>query len=169
MQRFAAIAALIVLGACAEDDTPTPTPAQLPDASQTVQAPPQDNALVADSAQAMAERLAALPAPYSDASLANGSRQFRRCTACHTIGDGGPHRVGPNLHDMFGRQVGSADGFNYSAALRQADFAWTAEHLDSWLADPRGYLPGNRMTFAGLRNEEDRRDLIAYLMLETGL
>ena len=69
---------------------------------------------------------------------------------------------------VFGRQAGSVEGYNYSPALREADFTWTAQQLDQWLNDPRGFLPGNKMAFAGIRDETDRRDLIAWLKLETG-
>jgi cytochrome c len=68
---------------------------------------------------------------------------------------------------VFGRATGSVAGFQYSPALSGAGIVWDAAHLDAWLADPRGYLPGNRMAFAGLRNEIQRRDLIAYLMVES--
>ena len=76
--------------------------------------------------------------------------------------------TGPNLWGVFGRQAGSVEGYNYSPALREADFTWTAQQLDQWLNDPRGFLPGNKMSFAGVRDETDRRDLIAWLKLETG-
>ncbi|MEH6665506.1 MAG: cytochrome c family protein [Brevundimonas sp.] len=112
--------------------------------------------------------LASLPAPYSEADTENGRRVFARCRSCHTLPQGGPNMTGPNLWGVFGRQAGSLEGYNYSPALREADFTWTAERLDQWLNDPRGFLPGNKMAFAGVRDETDRRDLIAWLKLETG-
>ena len=115
----------------------------------------------------MTAALDALPAVFAEADLANGRRQFRRCSSCHTVQAGGPNRVGPNLHGLFSRHVGEVEGFNYSRALTDSDIAWTPDHLDAWLADPRGYIPGNRMTFVGLRDANDRRDVIAYLMIET--
>ncbi|MAL11328.1 MAG: cytochrome c family protein [Maricaulis sp.] len=110
---------------------------------------------------------AELPAPYAEADLANGRRQFRRCSSCHTVQAGGPNRVGPNLHGLFSRNAGEVDDFNYSRALQTAGIEWTPDHLDSWLADPRGYIPGNRMSFVGIPDANDRRDVIAYLMIET--
>jgi cytochrome c len=67
---------------------------------------------------------------------------------------------------VFGRQAGRAEGFAYSPALQEAAFVWDAGQLDNWLANPSTFLPGNRMAFAGVRNETQRRDLIAYLMVE---
>ena len=88
---------------------------------------------------------------------------FYACRACHRLG-AGPPREGPDLAGLFGRTAGTAPGYErYSAALREAGFEWTAARLDAWLKDPNGFLPGNRMRFAGLRRAEDRRDLIAYL------
>lgn len=112
--------------------------------------------------------LASLPAPYNVGDPENGRRVFARCRSCHTLPEGGPNLTGPNLWAVFGREAGSLEGYNYSPALREADFTWTAERLDDWLTNPRTFLPGNKMAFAGVRDETDRRDLIAWLKLETG-
>ena len=72
--------------------------------------------------------------------------------------------VGPALHGFFGTRVGSRDGFQYSAVMRNADFVWTPRAMDAWLAQPGRFLPGNRMTFAGVLKQQDRDDLIAYLL-----
>ena len=68
---------------------------------------------------------------------------------------------------MFGREIGGVEGFNYSDAVQAADFTWDAAQLDQWLQNPQTFLPGNRMAFAGVRNETQRRDLIAYLIVES--
>ena len=112
--------------------------------------------------------LSFLPAPFSEANYDAGRRQFRRCGSCHTVTADSGNRVGPNLYGLFGRQIGTAENFDYSTTLENADFIWTGEQLDAWLTNPREFLPGNRMSFVGLRNEEDRRDVIGYLMYETG-
>jgi len=112
--------------------------------------------------------LAALPAPYNTADLENGRRQFGLCRSCHTVVEGGPNMTGPNLHGVFGRPAGAVEGYRYSDALQNADFVWDAERLDAWLANPRTYLPGNRMTFVGLDDPKKRIDLIAYLKVESG-
>jgi cytochrome c len=115
----------------------------------------------------MQARIAALPAPYNEASYEGGRRVFAQCRSCHTIDVGGGNRVGPNLHGVFGREIGTAEGFTYSQPVQEANFVWDADHLDHWLANPQTFLPGNRMAFAGVRDETQRRDVIAYLMAET--
>lgn len=112
--------------------------------------------------------LASLPAPYDAADLNNGRRAFARCRSCHTITDGGPNMTGPNLYGLFGRTAGTHPGFNYSPALRAAGFAWDAEHLDHWLENPGTFLKGTKMSFAGIPDATDRRDVIAFLKVETG-
>jgi len=114
-----------------------------------------------------AKILASLPVPYSEGDLANGRRQFAKCRSCHVIEKGGDNRVGPALHGIFGRTAGTAAGFAYSPALKGAGFVWDGGKLDQWLADPKGFLPGNRMTFVGLKQEKDRRDVIAYIKVES--
>ena len=112
--------------------------------------------------------LAALPAPYNAADLDNGRRVFARCRSCHTITEGGPNMTGPNLYGVFGREAGGHPDYNYSAVVKAADFTWTAERLDHWLEKPRTYLKGTKMSFAGIPDAEDRRDVIAFLKVETG-
>ncbi len=105
----------------------------------------------------------AMVAMVAAADPANGERNFRQCAACHTPDEGGGNRVGPNLWGVFGADVGSKDGFNYSDALTSIDGIWTVDKLNAYLENPRGFAPGNRMAFAGLRGEEDRAAMIAYL------
>lgn len=112
--------------------------------------------------------LSYLPTPYAEADYDTGRRLFRRCGSCHTVTADGGNRVGPNLHGIFGSEAGTVEGFDYSMALENAGFVWTPEQLDGWLANPRDFLPGNRMSFVGLREETDRRNVIAYIMHETG-
>lgn len=112
--------------------------------------------------------LASYPAPYNQADLANGEAKFALCRSCHTITPGGANMTGPNLDGVFGRKAASNAKFNYSDALKTSGITWDADHLDKWLADPKTYLPGTKMTFAGLQDANDRRDLIGFLMVETG-
>lgn len=115
-----------------------------------------------------AERLAALPAPYNTGDLENGRKRFALCRSCHTITPGGPNMTGPNLYGVFGRKAGSKEGFNYSDAVKNAGFTWDADKLDHWLTNPQTFLPGAKMPpVAGLKEEKDRIDLIAYLKVET--
>ena len=112
--------------------------------------------------------LASLPSPYNAADLDNGRRVYARCRSCHTLTPNGPNMTGPNLHGVFGSHVGSKEKFRYSKALQEADFVWDAEKLDAWLLRPREFLPGNKMSFVGIAAEQDRRDVIAYLKVESG-
>jgi cytochrome c len=88
--------------------------------------------------------------PYAGADRENGLRLAQMCKACHTLGEGGVHMIGPNLFGFFGRPAGAAEGYAYSAALQEAEFAWTPRALDAWLARPARFLPGNRMSFPGV-------------------
>jgi cytochrome c len=97
-----------------------------------------------------------------------GQRVFRVCAACHTL-EPGAHRTGPSLAGVFGRKVGTAAGFHrYSKALSSVDLVWHEDTLDAFLADPQGFLPGNRMTFRGIEEQPARADLIAFLQSATG-
>src|SRR5919106_5730285 len=81
-----------------------------------------------------------------------GAQVFRTCVACHTL-EPGAHRTGPSLAGVFGRKAGRAEGFHrYSDALRSADLVWNEDALNAFLADPQAFLPGNRMTFPGIRD-----------------
>ncbi len=110
--------------------------------------------------------LATLPAPYRSADLDNGRAVFARCRSCHTITDGGPNMTGPNLYGVFGRQIGTHPGFTYSTAAQDADFVWNAAQLDTWLQNPRTFLPGTKMSFAGIPDPTDRRDVIAFVEVQ---
>lgn len=94
-----------------------------------------------------------------------GKKVFRLCIACHSV-EPGENRVGPHLHNLIGREAGSIGGFNYSKAHKESGIVWTQETLDPYLKDPRSYIPGNRMMFMGVRNDQQRADLIAYLASE---
>ena len=109
-----------------------------------------------------------LPAPFNTADLANGEAKFALCKSCHTIAPGGGNMTGPNLYGIFGRKAGTAPDFNYSDAVKAAGFTWEFHHLDSWLSDPRGFLPGTKMTFMGFKDPKDRTDVIAYVAVESG-
>ena len=92
----------------------------------------------------------------------DGASTWRRCQACHKLEDG-KNGVGPHLYGIVGRDIANVEGFRYSKALEELEGAWTVDELNAWLEDPKGYAPGNKMSYAGLRKEEDRAALIAYM------
>lgn len=97
------------------------------------------------------------------AEPAEGEKTFRRlCSACHVVEEG-KNRLGPSLHRIVGRKAGTVPGFRYSDANQKSEVVWTTEHLDEYLKDPKAYMPGNRMAFAGVKKDEDRANVIAYL------
>ena len=98
------------------------------------------------------------------ADAAAGEKVFAKCTACHTINQGGANGIGPNLYAIIGKPIGKhAAGFAYSSALSGHGGDWTYENMDAWLASPRGFANGTKMSFAGLSKPEDRANVIAYL------
>ena len=125
--------------------------------------------IAARTALAAVMLLAATPLPAradsnpAGGDPANGEKLFRQCKACHTV-EAGKNRVGPTLHDLFGRKAGTVDNFaNYSEGLKASGIQWNAATLDPYLANPKAVIPDSRMAFAGVAKPEDRADLIAYL------
>ncbi len=97
---------------------------------------------------------------------AKGEKVFRKCKACHAVGEGAENKVGPVLNGVVGRQVGMVDGFAYSdtlVALSEEGTVWSPEELAAFLTKPRDYAKGTKMSFAGLRKEDERVNVIAYL------
>lgn len=100
----------------------------------------------------------------ASASVEKGQATAKQCQACHTFEKGGPNRVGPNLWNIVGDERGKdRGGFNFSAAMKAKGGTWTFDELSKFLANPRGYIPGTAMTFAGLSRDTQRADVIAYL------
>ena len=97
------------------------------------------------------------------ASADRGARVFRRCQACHTDASGAAHKVGPNLWGIMGAGRGAIADFGYSAALQSVGGDWSFENMDAYLASPAKAIPGNKMSFAGLRKENERADVMAYM------
>jgi cytochrome c len=99
----------------------------------------------------------------AQASAKDGEKAFGQCKACHTTEKGGKNAVGPNLWDVVGRAKAGGQGFSYSSALAGKGGAWTYEDMNQFLANPKGFAPGTKMTFAGVRKSADRAALIVYL------
>jgi len=99
----------------------------------------------------------------SEANKAGASMFKMRCGQCHTVAKGDPHKVGPNLFGLFGRKSGQAPGYAYTEANVNKGVTWGEDTLMEYLLDPKKYIPGTKMAFAGLKKEKDRACLIAYL------
>lgn len=99
---------------------------------------------------------------YAAADAGAGEGVFRKCAACHKLD--GSDGVGPHLNGVVDRQKGASEGYAYSDALMAvASESWTPENLNGFLENPKGYMPGTKMAFAGLSDAEERANLIAYL------
>lgn len=151
------ILAVMVIGVVAEGLFPEHT-------AEGEFAYPMDlSALGTSSGAAEAEPEIDLGTLLANASADAGERIARRCVSCHTFDQGGANSTGPNLWGIVGADIASHAGFAYSGALTSMEGSWTYEALDAFIESPRGYAPGTNMSFAGLRGEEDRADLLAYL------
>jgi cytochrome c len=158
----AALALMIGLSGCGKSGSNT-SPTVSPDMSSSASsaAPPtltdaQKKALVAE-----------LPAAYQGADLSNGEAKFAVCRSCHTTAEGGADMTGPNLWGVFGRKAGSKADFSYSDDLKNAPWTWDADRINKWIENPRAVLPSTKMTFIGMADPNDRRDVIAFLKTQT--
>lgn len=130
--------------------------------------PVEDGGEGGGEAQGSPEELAAeFEAVFASADAAAGEGEFRPCASCHSL-EPGDNRTGPTLAGVVGRPVDAVEGFDYSGALEEVAEVWDPQHLNLFLTDPQGYAPGTKMNFRGIRDVEDRANLIAYLSTISG-
>ena len=113
--------------------------------------------------QAKAEPEEPIEKLLASATVEKGANAAKKCAACHTFGKGEPNRVGPNLYGVVGRPKGTEGGFDYSGAMKGKGGNWTVEDLNAFLTNPKAFVPGTKMTFAGVTRGSERADVIAFL------
>ena len=101
------------------------------------------------------------------ADLAKGAKVYKKCKVCHSLEEGGKHKIGPNLFGIMGRESGTAQGFKYSKAMKEAGITWGVSTLTYYLTKPKDFIPGNKMAFPGLKKPEQIENIIAFLEANT--
>lgn len=114
-------------------------------------------------ATAEAEKVEPIAVRLASANAEKGEGVHKKCTSCHSFEAGGANKIGPNLHDVVGNKKASHEGFTYSEALKSKGGEWTYEDLDHFLENPKGFVPGTKMAFAGVKDPGQRADLIMFL------
>lgn len=152
------------LAACGGSDSSAPAPAAAPAETAPAEVAPAEVAPAETPAPAEVVAPADGAADYAayTGDAARGKRVFAQCMACHAVQEG-RHNVGPSLYGIVGRESGTIPDFKYSDANQNSDVIWTEETLFTYLENPTAFIPGTIMAFAGLRNPQDRADVIAYL------
>ena len=107
--------------------------------------------------------VAAVPAMAQAQDADAGKTIFNKCKACHQVGEGAKNAVGPVLNGVIGRKAGTAEGFNYSDAMKNSGITWDEANFEEYIADPKKKVPGNKMVFVGIKDPQEAMDLYAYL------
>ncbi len=123
----------------------------------------KEDAGVGGSGEAAAAPSVPIETLLASASVEKGMASAKKCAACHSFEKGGPNKVGPNLFDIVEEPRGEGRGFNFSAAMKAKTGKWTFEDLNTFIANPKGFVPGTAMGFAGISKDSERADVIAYL------
>lgn len=112
---------------------------------------------------AAAEQAVPIEKLLQTADVKKGEAAAKKCAACHDFAKGGPNKVGPNLYGIVGDKKGEGRGFNFSAAMKAKGGTWTIDDLDKFIDNPKGFVPGTAMGFAGIQKGSERADVLAYL------
>ena len=115
------------------------------------------------SSEAKAESSVEISSLLSLGDVTRGAKVFKKCAACHSINKDGKNKIGPKLYNVVGRATGTTSDYKYSKALISYNKTWTFEELNSFLIKPAKWIKGNKMGFAGLKNDKDRASVILYL------
>lgn len=142
---------------------PIPTVEVEATAEEPAMAATKETAAEAASEEPPAQPVSQIAGLLAVADPENGAKVARKCIACHSIDSGGRNKVGPNLWGMVGAAKASKKGFTYSAAMAGLGGEWGYEELDAFLAKPKDFAPGTKMSFAGIKDPADRADLLAFL------
>ncbi len=157
---FAALMAAWVIWGSIQVGNALVKPVELAENAYPIEVSESSTAAAGAVEEKVEETAVALLASFS---AADGEKVFRKCAACHSVEEGGPNKVGPNLWGVVDAEKGKHAGYAYSAALLSVGGTWSYENLDKFLASPKDYAPGNKMTFGGLRKASDRAKVILYL------
>ncbi len=111
----------------------------------------------------LAAMIMCVPAGAYAQDAAAGEKSFNKCRACHQVGETAKNTVGPIMNGLFGRKSGTVEGYNYSEANKNAALMWDEAVFADYIKDPKGKIPGTKMVFAGIKNEQEIKDLTAFL------
>lgn len=164
----AALGLVLAVAACspAKEKTAETPAAEAPAAPAPETAPAAEAPAAAPAAKLVSLDITDASGAKMSGDPANGQKVFAQCAACHSIKPG-ENRVGPSLHAIVGRKSGSVPGFRYSDANKNSGITWTEQEMFTYLENPRAKVPGTIMTFVGLRDPQQRADVIAYLQENT--
>ena len=124
---------------------------------------PEMEGAVTAAPAAAEEEGPSLAALLASADVDKGKKVAKKCVACHTFEQGGKNKIGPNLWNIVGRDMATMGGFSYSSKMTAVEGSWSFESIDNFLTNPKKYVPGNKMTFPGLKKATDRANVIAFL------
>ena len=99
------------------------------------------------------------------ADINEGEKYIKKCGVCHSFKNDGKNKLGPNLYNVFNRKIASIEGFSYSKALKDIGLNWNENNLDSFLLNPKKWVPGTKMVFVGIKNDQERANVIKYLQI----